>query len=128
MKISWKWLSEFLELTPLFQGGPQELAHLLIARGLEVENLEFLDHGFEKVITALILDQKPHPHADRLSLCQVSYGSNTPAIEIVCGAQNMKSGDCVALAQIGAHLPNGMEIKSSKIRGILSSGMLCSET
>src|SRR4051812_10581502 len=123
MKISWQWLSELVDL-----GGqtPEKLAELLTARGLEVESVDRLDKGFEKVITAQILERNKHPEADRLSLCKVSIGSGDP-LEIVCGAQNMKAGDKVALAQIGASLPNGVTITQSKIRGVVSNGMLCSE-
>ena len=56
----------------------------------------------------------------------MTTGSGEP-LEIVCGAQNMKAGDKVALAQVGAELPNGMKIAQSKIRGVTSNGMLCSE-
>lgn len=124
MNISWNWLSEIVDLTQV--GGAQKLAELLTSRGLEVEGIEFQDHGFEKVITAQILERQKHPQADKLSLCKVSMGKGDP-LEIVCGAQNMKAGDKVALAQVGAHLPNGLKIEKSKIRGVESCGMLCSE-
>src|SRR3954463_7629907 len=128
MKISWNWLSELVDLSSLGKGpeGPQKLADLLTSRGLEVEEVHRLDQGFEKVVTAQILERKKHPDSDRLSLCKVTIGSLEP-LEIVCGAQNMKAGDKVALAQIGACLPNGLTIAQSKIRGVTSNGMLCSE-
>jgi phenylalanyl-tRNA synthetase beta chain len=125
MRISWSWLSEFIDLSEL--GSPTALAELLTRRGLEVEAIERLDQGFEHVVTAQILERAPHPQADRLSICQVvTTGSGTP-LEIVCGAQNMKAGDKVALAEVGAHLPNGVKISAGKIRGVVSNGMLCSE-
>lgn len=124
MKISWKWLSEYIDLKPV--GTPEKLAELLTSRGLEIEALEKQDQGFEKVITVEILERAKHPGADKLSVCKVSLGSGEP-LEIVCGAQNMKAGDRVALAQIGANLPNGLKIEKSKIRGVVSNGMLCSE-
>lgn len=124
MRISWNWLSEMVDLGSV--GGPEGLADLLTARGLEVESIERQDQGFEQVVTAQILKRDPHPQADRLSICQVSIGSGEP-MDIVCGAQNMKAGDKVALAQIGAKLPNGLKIERSKIRGVTSNGMLCSE-
>ena len=131
MRVSWKWLNELVDLSTLpgvknlAVDGPQALADLLTSRGLEVEGIERLDHGFEKVVTAQILEKKPHPQADRLSLCKVTTGSGDP-LDIVCGAQNMKAGDKVALAQVGANLPNGIKIAQSKIRGEVSNGMLCS--
>lgn len=124
MKVSLKWLAELVDLSKL--DGPSAIAELLTRRGLEVEAIERQDAGFDKVVTAQILERAPHPQADRLSLCKVTLGSGDP-LEIVCGAQNMKAGDRVALAQIGAELPNGLKIAQSKIRGSTSNGMLCSE-
>ncbi|OFZ17917.1 MAG: phenylalanine--tRNA ligase subunit beta [Bdellovibrionales bacterium GWB1_55_8] len=124
MRISWKWLSEMVDLGKL--AGPQALADLLTSRGLEVESIEPQSRGLEKVITAQILEKSQHPQADRLSVCMVTIGSGEP-VQIVCGAQNMKAGDKVALAQPGANLPNGLKIEVSKIRGVQSNGMLCSE-
>jgi phenylalanyl-tRNA synthetase beta chain len=125
MRISWNWLSEMVDLSKV--GGPSGLADLLTSRGLEVEAIESEGQGLEKVITAQILVRAAHPQSDRLSLCTVSTGSGEP-LQIVCGAQNMKSGDKVALAQVGAELPNGMKIGLSKIRNVESYGMLCSES
>ncbi|OFZ02172.1 MAG: phenylalanine--tRNA ligase subunit beta [Bdellovibrionales bacterium GWB1_52_6] len=105
---------------------PEKLAEILTSRGLEVEGIERQDQGFGKVITAQILERLPHPQADRLSICNVTLGTGEP-LQIVCGAQNMKVGDKVALAQVGAALPNGMKIDTGKIRGVISNGMLCSE-
>jgi phenylalanyl-tRNA synthetase beta chain len=124
MRISWNWLSELVDLTG--SKGPEGLAELLTRRGIEVEAIERQDHGFQNVVTAQVLEKNPHPQADRLSLCKVSFGQSEP-LEIVCGAQNFKAGDKVALAQIGAHLPNGLAISANKIRGVSSFGMLCSE-
>lgn len=124
MRVSWNWLSELVDLSGM--KGPQGLAELLTSRGLEVEAIERMDQGFEKVVTAQILERKPHPQADRLSLCKVTIGAGEP-LDIVCGAQNMKAGDKVALAQVGANLPNGLKIQQGKIRGEISNGMLCSE-
>ncbi len=124
MKISWNWLSEFVDLSQI---PPEELSEKLTLRGLEVDEIHHQARGFEKVITAQILERKAHPQADRLSLCLVTVGQGEP-LEIVCGAQNMKAGDRVALAQVGAILPNNSKIEKSKIRGVFSYGMLCSET
>ena len=123
MKVSYQWLNEWVDLSPL---NAQELADLLTARGLEAEGVHRLDEGLEKVISVQIVSKEKHPEADRLSLCKVNPGTGE-LIDIVCGAQNMKAGDVVALAQIGAKLPNGMKIEKGKIRGQVSNGMLCSE-
>lgn len=122
MIVSYRWLSEFVDLKGVT---PEQVADALTFRGLEVETIEKQDRGFEQVVTARILERNQHPQADRLSLCKVTTGSAT--LDIVCGAQNMKAGDIVALAQIGALLPNGLKIEKSKIRGVESFGMLCSE-
>ncbi len=126
MKISYKWLGEWVDLSGF--KNPQELADLLTARGLEVEGVETQDKGLEKVISAQIVLKEKHPEADRLSLCKVNTGKGEDYLDIVCGAQNMKVGDVVALAQVGASLPNGMKIEKGKIRGAVSMGMLCSES
>ncbi len=121
MKVSYRWLKELVD----FKLSPQELADLLTARGLEVEEIESQGKGLEKVLSALIVEKGKHPDSDRLSLCKVDAGSGV--IEIVCGATNHKTGDKVAAAMVGADLPNGMKIGKGKIRGVESNGMLCSE-
>ena len=80
---------------------------------------------FTGVVTAQVLTIDKHPNADKLSLCKVTTGKDE--LSIVCGAKNMKPGDRVALATIGAELPGGFKIKRSKIRGVESEGMMCSE-
>jgi phenylalanyl-tRNA synthetase beta chain len=131
MKISYQWLNEWVDLSGFKSA--QEVADLLTARGLEVESVERQDQGLEKVISVQIVDRQKHPEADRLSLCKVNAGiknedGTSQYLDIVCGAQNMKAGDIVCLAQVGALLPNGMKIEKGKIRGQVSMGMLCSET
>ncbi|NDD91837.1 phenylalanine--tRNA ligase subunit beta, partial [bacterium] len=125
MRISWNWLSEMVDLSSV--GGPKGLGELLTRRGLEVESIESQNAGLAHVVTGKILEKGQHPQADRLSLCKVTLGSGEP-LEIVCGAQNHKAGDIVVVAQVGAHLPNGLSIAAGKIRGVVSHGMLCSES
>jgi phenylalanyl-tRNA synthetase beta subunit (EC 6.1.1.20) len=79
----------------------------------------------DEVVVARVLEKNQHPNADKLSLCKVDNGKEI--LSVVCGAQNFKQGDTVALAQIGAVLPGDFKIKRSKIRGEESCGMLCSE-
>ncbi len=121
MKILYSWLKEFVD-TRLSPAGVQEA---LTMAGVEVSSCRFLGGGLDGVVTAKILDQGRHPNADKLSVCRVTDG--TTEYGIVCGAPNMKPGDAVVLARIGAKLANGMEIKKAKIRGQVSEGMLCSE-
>jgi len=101
-----------------------ELAERLTMAGIEVEGIRAQGRGFENVIVAQILKSEPHPNADRLSVCEVETGSGKK--QIVCGAKNHTVGDNVPLALVGAKLPNGMEIKRSKLRGVDSDGMMCS--
>lgn len=121
MKVSYNWLKEFID----FDLPPDELGNLLTMLGLEVEAMEQTGEGLDDVIVALVEERAQHPNADKLSLCRVNNGREM--LNIVCGAQNFKSGDRVALAQIGAVLPGDFKIKRSKIRGEESFGMLCSE-
>jgi len=121
MKVTYNWLKEFVD----FDLTPVELGDLLTMLGLEVEGMEQLGGGMDKVVIARVLEKNQHPNADKLSLCKVDNGSEV--LTVVCGAQNFKQGDTVALAQIGAVLPGDFKIKRSKIRGEESCGMLCSE-
>lgn len=124
VRVSYNWLSELIDLKAI--GSPQKLAELLTSRGLEVEEIESQSKGLDDVISAHILEKGVHPNSDRLSFCKVDAGKGQ-VFEIVCGAQNHKTGDKVALAMVGADLPNGLKIGKSKIRGVESQGMLCSE-
>jgi phenylalanyl-tRNA synthetase beta chain len=94
--------------------------------GLEVDAMEKLGEGMDSVIVARLTEVKPHPDADRLTLCTVETGSMI--LQVVCGATNHRAGDLVAFAQVGTELPGGFKIKKSKIRGQDSNGMLCSLT
>ena len=104
---------------------PEEIAGKLTMAGLEVDSIDRVSPGFSGVAVAKILAIKPHPNADKLSLCEVSTGAKT--FPVVCGAQNIHEGDIVPLATVGATIPGGYTIKSSRLRGELSEGMLCSE-
>lgn len=121
MKVSYNWLKEYVKKLP----PPDELAKQLTMAGLEVEGIEALDKGVSGVVTAQILSVEKHPNADRLSFCKVKTDKGIHSI--VCGARNMKDGDKVALALPGATLPGGIKIEKTKIRGIESEGMMCSE-
>jgi len=121
MKVSLNWLKDYVEIRMDWK----ELAHLLTMAGLEVEGTTSTGEGLEKVVVAEILSIRRHPNADRLSLVEAK--TDQESYSIVCGATNIKQGQKVPLALVGARLPNGVEIKRSKIRGVLSEGMLCSE-
>src|SRR5213083_1902356 len=121
MKFSVNWLREFVDLPKT----PEEIADLLTRAGVETENIETRDAKIENVIVSQITASSRHPNADRLTVCEVDDGSGTKR-QIVCGATNYKVGDKVPLALPGAKLPNGTEIRKSKLRGVDSEGMLCS--
>jgi phenylalanyl-tRNA synthetase beta chain len=121
MKVSLRWLQEYLSLDRT----AEEIADALTFTGVEVEGIEHRGVNLDKVLVAQIDAFEPHPNADRLSVCRVNDGSGRPR-QIVCGAKNFKAGDKVALALPGAILPDGTRIRTSKLRGVESEGMLCS--
>ncbi len=121
MKFSVNWLREFVDLPK----NPEEIASLLTRAGVETENIETRGAKIDKVVVSQITASSRHPNADRLTVCEVDDGSGTKR-QIVCGATNYKVGDKVPLALPGAKLPNGTEIRETKLRGVESEGMLCS--
>jgi len=121
MKFSVNWLREFVDLPK----NAEEIAELLTRAGVETENIETRGAKMDKVIVSQVTASSRHPNADRLTVCEVDDGSGTKR-QIVCGATNYKVGDKIPLALPGAKLPNGTEIRKSKLRGVESEGMLCS--
>ena len=107
-----------------------ELAHLLTMAGLEVEGRTPVAPAFDRVVVAQVLAMDKHPDADRLNVLTVDAGQGEP-LTIVCGAQNVATGMKAPCALVGAKLPDGdtersVEIKQAKVRGVTSSGMMCS--
>jgi phenylalanyl-tRNA synthetase beta chain len=123
MKISWKWLSSLLDTQGLT---PERAAELLTLSGLEVEGIARFGAapGLETVVVGQIQAIEPHPNADKLVVCAVDAGQGAP-LQIVCGARNMKAGDKVPVALVGTTMPGDFQIKKSKLRGVVSEGMLC---
>jgi phenylalanyl-tRNA synthetase beta chain len=120
MKVSVKWLRELAGVDlPV-----DRLAHVLTMGGLEVEEVTPAAGAFEGIVVAHVLTVAPHPNADKLRVAEVEAGKGT-TLTIVCGAPNVAAGQKVPCALVGAKLP-GMEIKRAKLRGVESSGMLCS--
>ncbi|MEL6181767.1 MAG: YtpR family tRNA-binding protein, partial [Myxococcota bacterium] len=130
MKISWTWLSSLVDTEGL---SPEEVAEALTMAGLEVEGVEPFgqDPALDTVVVAHITSIEPHPQADKLVVCQVDAGAKG-AFQIVCGAKNMKAGDKVPMATVGTVMPSRKEdeepfvIREAELRGVKSSGMLCS--
>lgn len=121
MKISINWLRDFVDC----QLPASDLETLLRRAGLEVAGIDQRGAAIDKVVAAEILESIQHPNADRLSVCKVNDGSSEPR-QIVCGAKNYKVGDKVPLALPGAVLPGDFKIKTGKLRGVESEGMMCS--
>ena len=121
MKFSESWLRTLVD--PKLSS--EELSHLLTMAGLEVEELDPVAPQFNDVVVAQVLEVTRHPDADRLNVCKVDTGRGEPTT-IVCGAPNVAVGLRVPCALPGASLPGDFVIKIAKVRGIESSGMLCS--
>lgn len=120
MKILYSWLKDFVPL----ELSAEQAAGVLGRLGFEIVAVSSVGPAPSGVVTATVLSKDKHPNADRLSVCQVNDGTTT--FTVVCGAPNVAAGQKVALARVGAKLPNGLEIKAAKIRGTDSAGMLCS--
>lgn len=119
MRVSYKWLKEYVDI-PV---SPEELAERMTLSGVAVENIEYLGKNLDKIVTARIETISPHPNADKLVVCQINIGSET--LQVVTGAPNVREGQIVLLALVGAVLPE-MKITKAKLRGVESNGMLCS--
>lgn len=121
MKFSEQWLRSLVN--PSLDS--EQLAHLLTMAGLEVEEMESAAPAFSAVVVAEVLSVTRHENADRLNVCQVNVGAAEP-LQIVCGAPNVAPGLKVPCARVGAELPGDFRIRQAKVRGVESSGMLCS--
>lgn len=127
MKITYNWLKQYVD----FHWTPEELAERLTMLGMEVESIQRVGNEFDGIVVARVESIAKHPNADKLLVCQVNDG--TGIRQVVCGAHNFKQGDKVALILPGHALPKKgpdgkpLVIKSTKIRGVESHGMLCSE-
>ena len=124
MKITTNWLKEHLD-TKLNEN---QIIDKLTDVGLEVEGVESQSGELDDFIIAKILKAEKHPDADRLKVCDVDIGKDNP-VKVVCGAPNAKEGLLTIYAPPGAVIPkNQMKLVVSKIRGVTSYGMLCSES
>lgn len=103
-----------------------DLAHALTMSGAEVESIRPVAPAFSGIVVGHIIAAEKHPDADKLKVCKVDIGTGEP-LQIVCGAPNAAVGMKAPLATVGAKLPDGTVIGKSKLRGIESFGMLCSQ-
>lgn len=132
MKISYNWLKDYVAVS----SSPNELAETLTMAGLEVDGIQTIGSNLEGVVVGRVIAVRPHPNADRLTLCDVDVGREKP-LQIACGAPNVAAGQKAPVATVGATLmlPNRdnpaeqgpVEIRKAKIRGEVSEGMICAE-
>ena len=125
MRVSLQWLQELVAAPPEAFNA-DTLAERLSMAGFEVEAIDDLAARAQGVVVGFVRDRQPHPNADKLSVCQVDVGAGEP-LQIVCGAANVRAGIHVPVALVGAHLPAvDLTIKPAELRGVASSGMICS--
>jgi len=122
VKVTLNWLKEFLNQENL---NPEEVKDLLTMSGTEVKKVEYAGAKYDNIVIGQILMFDRHPNADKLTVCKVDVGSEV--LNIVCGATNFKAKDKVAVAAAGAITAQGININKSKLRGVVSEGMMCSE-
>lgn len=125
MRVSYNWLKKYVDL----QLSPEELADKLTMAGLEVDSVEYLAEGIDKVVVGKILKVDPHPNADKLVVCSVDVGTpegGEGPLQIITGATNVAAGQLVPVAVVGATLPGEFKIRRANFRGLPSYGMLCS--
>ena len=120
MKTSREWLEEYSEIDV----DTVKLGDILTMAGQKVETIEQTGNDIKNVVVGKILEIKKHPDADHLVVTKVDVG--TEILQIVTGADNIKENDIVPIAKDGASLPGGVKIKTGKLRGIDSCGMMCS--
>ncbi|CAH2212386.1 phenylalanine--tRNA ligase subunit beta [Tepidibacter aestuarii] len=120
MLVPVKWLRDYVDIDM----NTQEFADKMTMTGSKVEKVEYFGADIEKVAVGKILEITKHPNADKLIVTKVDIGSEV--IQIVTGAKNVKEGDLIPVALVGAKLPGGIKIKKGKLRGELSQGMMCS--
>lgn len=119
----------FSKYAQLEANGQVTLNEELVTKIQAVLNSNEVDYQLEvdlspKFVVGYVESLEQHPNADKLKVCQVNVGTET--LQIVCGAPNVDAGQRVVVAKVGAVMPSGMVIKDAELRGIASSGMLCS--
>lgn len=122
MRVPFRWLKEYVDIPC----SPHELAEQLTGVGVKVELVESASSGISKVVVGEIISLEKHSNADKLSVTQVIFDKNSSPIQIVTGAANIKKGDKIPVAQVGAVLADGKKIEKTKLRGEPSFGMMCS--
>lgn len=121
MDLSMKWLADYVEIDEPIK----KFCYDMTMTGSKVEGYEIEGEEIKNVVVGRLLSVVPHENSDHLVVCQVDVGKESP-IQIVTGANNVKAGDLVPVAQDDSYLPGGVHIKKGKLRGVESNGMLCS--
>ncbi|HWR70536.1 MAG TPA: phenylalanine--tRNA ligase subunit beta, partial [Dehalococcoidia bacterium] len=126
MKVPFSWLREYVSVSLK----AKEVAERLTMAGVEANVTEVTGQSWDKITVGQIVALEPHPNADRLQLATIDFGQGQS--KVVCGATNVRAGDKVPFAQVGAELIDGhsgkpAKLKPAKIRGVTSEGMACSE-
>ena len=124
MKLSRKWLNEFVDL-PLSEINDRAFAEAMSISGSKVEVTEDLSQTMKNVKVGKVVAIERHPDSDHMWVCQIDIGDGKP-VQICTGAQNVHEGDLVPAALDNSLLPGGIEIKAKPLRGVPSDGMLCS--
>ena len=129
MRISYEWLKTMVDGPE----SPEDLISEFVRTGTEVEGVERTGEAFDHIYVGHVISKEPHPDSDHMSVCMVDVGSantdkngNPEPLQIVCGATNFKQGDKIVTATVGAEFGD-FKIKKSKLRGVQSFGMNCSE-
>ena len=123
MDLSRKWLNEFIDL-PIEEVDDRSFAEAMSVSGSKVEVTRDLSATIRNVVVGRITALEKHPDSDHMLVAQLDVGEKT--VQICTGAWNVHEGEHVPVALDGALLPNGAEIRSGKLRGVVSEGMLCS--
>lgn len=122
MKVSTEWLSHYISLDGV---DIEQLAEQITRSGIEIDSVENRNLGVTGVVVGYVKSKEKHPDADKLNVCIIDAGVGED-LQIVCGAKNIDAGQKVPVALVGAKLPDGLEIKKAKLRGVVSQGMICS--
>ena len=121
MKVSTKWLNDYVKVDDL---DPLALSEKIERTAVEVDDTYRMQDGLKKIVVGHVLETKDHPDSDHLHICQVDIGEEEPS-QIVCGAPNVAAGQKVIVALPNSRIADNVKIKKSKMRGVVSEGMIC---
>ncbi len=119
MNLSKKWLNDFVKI----DASDKEFAEAITISGSKVESFKKEGEDLKNIVVGRVDSLKKHPDSDHLWICSINVGKDEN-LQIVTGAQNLKEGDIVPVALDGSVVHGGKEIKTGKLRGVESCGML----